>query len=271
MSKRVFFDFHYQDLAYFRANVVRNHWRTKLDREPAGYFDASVWEKAKKEGSLALNRHINSALQNPPNTCVLIGSETFSRPWVRYELFKSFARGNHIFGVHVNRIPDKYRLSKHNGPNPFNYLAITISMDGGMATLWHKPGGNWIEFNSIDGNSQVPVSLSNQFGAIIYLFSDIYETYDWVEDSGYDNFSCWGKMMDKTPSQKLLDESSPSVQAHLQIIQAVINRMAGNSSSCKTWCITLVSAILVVIADKGKPDFAFISLLPALLFCALDT
>jgi hypothetical protein len=78
-------------------------------------------------------------------------------------------------------------------------------------------------------------------------------------------------MMDKSSSQKLLDESSPSVQAHLQIIQAVINRMAGNSSSCKTWCITLVSAILVVIADKGKPDFALIALLPALLFCALDT
>lgn len=193
MPKRVFFSFHYQDVADFRANVVRNHWRTKPDRESAGYFDASVWERAKKEGSLAIKRLINGALQNTSNTCVLIGSETFSRPWVRYEVFKSFARGNHILGVHVNRIPDKYRQSKPSGPNPFNYLAITISSDGGMATLWHKTGSNWVEFNSIDGNSQVPVNLGNQFGGKAYFFSDIYKTYDWVEDNGYENFSGWVK------------------------------------------------------------------------------
>lgn len=67
-----------------------------------------------------------------------------------------------------------------------------------------------------------------------------------------------------------LSESSPSVQAHLQIMQTVINRMAANSSSCKAWCITLVSAILVIVADKGKPHFAYIALLPTFLFLALD-
>ena len=67
-----------------------------------------------------------------------------------------------------------------------------------------------------------------------------------------------------------LSETSPSVQAHLGILQSVIQRMAGNSTSCKTWCITVVSAVLVIVADKGKPDFAFIALIPAFLFLALD-
>ena len=67
-----------------------------------------------------------------------------------------------------------------------------------------------------------------------------------------------------------LSESSPSVQAHLQIMQGVINRMATNSASCKAWCITLVSAILVIVADKGKPNYAYIGLLPTVLFLALD-
>jgi len=71
-------------------------------------------------------------------------------------------------------------------------------------------------------------------------------------------------------SSTILNESSPSVQAHLQILQAVINRMATNSTSCKAWCITLVSAILVIVADKGKPNFAFIALLPTVLFLSLD-
>ena len=44
MAKRVFFSFHYQDVIDFRANVVRQHWVTKPDREDAGFFDASVWE-----------------------------------------------------------------------------------------------------------------------------------------------------------------------------------------------------------------------------------
>jgi len=65
-------------------------------------------------------------------------------------------------------------------------------------------------------------------------------------------------------------ENSQAVQAHLGITQAVIQRMASNSASCKTWCITLVSAILVLIADKGKPEYALIAVIPIVLFLALD-
>jgi len=67
-----------------------------------------------------------------------------------------------------------------------------------------------------------------------------------------------------------LTEESPSVQTHLALIQGVIQRMSINSVQCKTWCITLVSAILVIVADKGKPDFVLIALLPTILFFALD-
>lgn len=73
-----------------------------------------------------------------------------------------------------------------------------------------------------------------------------------------------------TTQSASLSEASPSVQAHLQIMQSVINRMATNSSSCKAWCITLVSAVLVIVAEKGKPNFAYIALLPTFLFFALD-
>lgn len=67
-----------------------------------------------------------------------------------------------------------------------------------------------------------------------------------------------------------LKETSPSIQTHLGIIQGVIQRMAGNSSSCKAWCITIVSAILVIVAGKGNPNFAWIAILPTVLFAALD-
>ena len=56
MANRVFFRFHYQDVIDFRANVVRNHWLTKPDRQEAGFFDASLWEDVKKKGDISIKR-----------------------------------------------------------------------------------------------------------------------------------------------------------------------------------------------------------------------
>lgn len=73
------------------------------------------------------------------------------------------------------------------------------------------------------------------------------------------------------PDERKYGEESPAVQAHLGIAQSVIQHMASNSASCKAWCITLVSAILVIVADKGNPNYALIAAIPTLLFLALDT
>ncbi len=73
------------------------------------------------------------------------------------------------------------------------------------------------------------------------------------------------------PDERSYGEDSAAVQAHLNIAQSVIQRMASNSASCKAWCITLVSAILVVVADKGKPEYVLIAAIPTLLFLVLDT
>ena len=66
-------------------------------------------------------------------------------------------------------------------------------------------------------------------------------------------------------------ENSLAVQSHLGIMQSVIQRMAANSTSCKAWCITLVSAILVIVADKGKPQYSLIAIVPTALFLVLDS
>lgn len=72
-------------------------------------------------------------------------------------------------------------------------------------------------------------------------------------------------------TQKKFQEESPAVQAHLGIMQSVIQRMSSNSASCKAWCITLVSAILVIVADKDKPQYALIAIIPTILFFVLDS
>lgn len=67
-----------------------------------------------------------------------------------------------------------------------------------------------------------------------------------------------------------VDPESPTIQTHLSILQNVIQRMASNSSASKAWCVTLVSAVLVIVADKTKPDYAYIAFLPTFVFAALD-
>lgn len=66
------------------------------------------------------------------------------------------------------------------------------------------------------------------------------------------------------------EDNSPAVNAHLAMVQGIVQRMASSSASCKTWCITLVAAVLVVAAERRAPAYTAISLLPVLLFFFLD-
>ncbi|AWP78198.1 TIR domain-containing protein [Bordetella bronchiseptica] len=193
MAKRVFFSFHYQDVIDFRANVVRNHWLTKPDREAAGYFDASVWETAKKQGEVALKRLINGALENTSNSCILVGSQTYMRPWVRYEIMKSFRRGNHLLAVHVNSVKGKDGRTKPVGPNPFEHLGVTYSEDGKTGTLWEKNGGTWSKYERIDGSANFAVQAGPEHRGKGFNLSRFYRIYDWVANDGYNNFSGWLK------------------------------------------------------------------------------
>ncbi len=77
----------------------------------------------------------------------------------------------------------------------------------------------------------------------------------------------WGNLMTE---QAHLNHESSAVQKHLEIMQGVIARMAENSRSCKVWCVTLVSAVLVLVARTGEADHALIALAPAILFYVLD-
>ena len=45
-------------------------------------------------------------------------------------------------------------------------------------------------------------------------------------------------------------KGSPAVLGHINMQQGIINRMAANSASCKTLTITILAAILVLLADK---------------------
>jgi hypothetical protein len=191
MAKRVYFAFHYKDVAEFRANVVRNH-NFVGGVEKAGYFDASIWEEARNTNPLALKRLINSELENTSVTVVLIGSDTWGRPWVRYEILKSMKRGNKLLGIHINGIPGKDQQTKDLGPNPFDFLGKRYNDSGTRLTMLEQIDGAWSEYTDIDDSATYQLKNPQpQKSGQAFTLSNDYPVYLWNRDKGYENFSSW--------------------------------------------------------------------------------
>ena len=57
---------------------------------------------------------------------------------------------------------------------------------------------------------------------------------------------------------------------HLEFIQAVINRLATDSFRMKGWSVTVVAAVLTLLARDGRLEFAYVALVPVLAFWGLD-
>ena len=58
---------------------------------------------------------------------------------------------------------------------------------------------------------------------------------------------------------------------HLDLIQGVINRMAGNSFALKGWAVTLVAGIFALSSKDTDKMYFLIAYIPILVFWGLDT
>ena len=187
MARRIFFSFHYQrDI--FRVNTVRNSDVTKKNVESSGYWDHSLWEESKQKGDSALRKLITDGLQNTSVSVTLAGAETYLRPWVRFEIVKSFERGSGLITVFVNGIKDlKTQQTDARGPDPLAQLYFTISNDGKTAAIQEHSTGAWKSYTTISATSLAPAARSAGKG----FLSTFAKSYDWVIGNGYQNFASW--------------------------------------------------------------------------------
>lgn len=139
MARRVFFSFHYQrDI--WRVNQIRNAHVVE-GCAAAGFQDASLWEKAKREGDQAVCKLIDQGLEGTSVTAVLIGSETASRRYVDYEIRKSIERGNGLLGIRIHMIPD--RLGRADWPGN---VPTALTQVGAPVYDWDRNRfGQWVE------------------------------------------------------------------------------------------------------------------------------
>ncbi len=64
---------------------------------------------------------------------------------------------------------------------------------------------------------------------------------------------------------------NPAVAAHMNLLHGIINRLANNSASCKTWCLTLVSALVSLAGATHVPGIVTFALVPVVIFGFMDT
>ncbi|UGV24682.1 hypothetical protein E0H22_02665 [Rhodopseudomonas boonkerdii] len=125
IKRKAFFSFHYDDA--MRVNVVRNAWKI-AHRDSAtmrSFFDSSLWEKRKIKDETTIKNLIRYGVSSTSAVCVLVGSETWSRRWVRYEIARSIIDKRGLLAVHLNSIKHHHTLTPHTrGPNPLDYMAI---------------------------------------------------------------------------------------------------------------------------------------------------
>ncbi len=128
MARRVFFSFHYADI--MNANIVRNSGQFKPTSE-TGFYDKSLWERAKTQGDASIKSLIDKGLNNTGVTCFLIGEHTHNRKWCKYELQKSLDDGNGILGILL--------------PNQTEYGPKWISKYGAVYKWNHNNFASWVE------------------------------------------------------------------------------------------------------------------------------
>lgn len=140
MARKVFFSFHY-DRDSWRVSQVRNcNVVSGYDKNP--FLDRAKWETVKRSGDAAIKRWIDEQLKGTSVTVVLVGRETASRRWVKYEIAKSIERGKGLLGIDISKIRNQAGETDETGTNPLprGYPYYRWNKDDGRSNL-----ARWIE------------------------------------------------------------------------------------------------------------------------------
>jgi hypothetical protein len=141
MARKVFFSFYYKK-DVLKVSRIRNSDVVKGRFERSTFLDHADWEKLKKQGDNAVQRWIDDQLVGSTVTCVLIGSETYKRRWVKYEIQKSIERKNAILGIYIHNMKNMDGSTDPIGLNPMEGYKIGNTLLTSVAPTFNWENGN---------------------------------------------------------------------------------------------------------------------------------
>ncbi len=212
-KRKAFFSFNFEDV--MRANNVRQAWKithpSSVDNR--SFYDSSLWESRKLTNDEALKKLIRAGVLYTSAVCVLAGSATYSRRWVRYEIARAIIDGRGLLTVHLNGLKHHQTRTPHpNGPSPLAFMAIGRHQPDirkpALYYLYEKEyvsdgRGGWVPQWIRYADHRDPITLPkwvNDPGHHDYVMplSVNAAEYDYVVENGHRNIGSW---IDKAAKQ----------------------------------------------------------------------
>lgn len=135
--KDTFVSFHYK----------RDNWRVQKVLQMGAIEGQSIvssqdWEQVKRQGDQAVKNWIEKQMSGKSAVVVLVGAQTASRRWVRYEIAKAWDEKKPVVGIRVHGLTDRDGYTDSAGDDPF--AKVTLQGGGTVAdyVTLHDPAGN---------------------------------------------------------------------------------------------------------------------------------
>lgn len=137
MSRHVFYSLHYE-ADRSRAELVRKlaFLVPNLEAKPG------EWATIQRTGEFTFKRWFEQQVRGRSCTIVLIGAHTAARPWVQYEIKRSWELKLGLVGVHVHALYDDKAKQSAKGDNPFTQAASGLGEHASLVRVYDPEAGD---------------------------------------------------------------------------------------------------------------------------------
>lgn len=201
VKRFVYFAFHYDDI--LRANNVRLSpaFQQGSTGVSARFVDRSLWERRKRTDPDGLKRLMREGVQGSSVVCVLIGSATWQRRWVRYEIARAVVDQKGLLGVDINGLNHHRELSPHPmGYNPLDFMGVG-QIDDGTYRICEWTDG-WRRYPEFTAPVQLPRYLASPGIGYVSALSSGTARYDYAGNNGSKALGMWADIAARSAGRK---------------------------------------------------------------------
>ena len=147
-KRQIFYSFHYKK-DFWRVQQIRN----------IGVIESNIpvssneWEEVKRKGKNNIEMWIDSAMRYRSCIVVLIGEETASREWVKYEIKRGWDLGKGVVGIYIHNLKNQEGKTSQKGKNPFEYFSFQDGRKLSDVVKCYNPN-TYDAYNDIRNNIQ---------------------------------------------------------------------------------------------------------------------
>jgi hypothetical protein len=157
--RKVFFSFHYARDCW-SVSQVRNSWLLNPFHEAQPFYDKAHWEQVKRSGPANIRSWIDNQLKGTSVTVVLIGPDTLSRPWVKYEIDETLRLGKGLLGVTLENMKQSNQSidawNRYTTYGPLNGASGTHKVYSWITENGRQNLPHWIEDAAAKAKQKVP-------------------------------------------------------------------------------------------------------------------